>query len=130
MILCSLHTFCFNDQCQTVSGQQLTFLKFKTKIKSKFVRKLVCKFPSDLDLCKSDGIRRIRNRIPNPSYPHRKLENLLFNSCAGNAKILCTLLQNTVYDTLLSIESIEIDCFVRLLISHVIIIQRSQPSTA
>ena len=36
-------TFCFNDQCQTVSGQQLIFLKFKTKIKSKSVRKWVCK---------------------------------------------------------------------------------------
>jgi len=37
------HTFCFNDQCQTVSGQQLIFLKFKKKIKSKSVRKRVCK---------------------------------------------------------------------------------------
>jgi len=38
------HTFCFNDQCQTVSGQQLIFLKFKTKIKSESVRKRVYKF--------------------------------------------------------------------------------------
>ena len=37
------HTFCFNNQCQTVSGQQLIFLKFKTKIKSESVRKQVCK---------------------------------------------------------------------------------------
>jgi len=37
------HTFCFNDQCQTVCGQKLIFLKLKTKIKSEFVRKWVCK---------------------------------------------------------------------------------------
>jgi len=37
------HTFCFNDRCQTVSGQQLIFLKLKTKIKSESVRKPVCK---------------------------------------------------------------------------------------
>jgi len=37
------HTFCFNDQCQSVSGQQLIFLKIKTKIKSKSIRKRVCK---------------------------------------------------------------------------------------
>jgi len=37
------HTFCFNDQCQTVSAQQLIFLKFKMQIKSKSVRKRVCK---------------------------------------------------------------------------------------
>jgi len=37
------HTFCFNDQCQTVSRQQLIFLKFKTKIKSESVRKRVYK---------------------------------------------------------------------------------------
>jgi len=36
-------TFCFNDQSQSVSGQQLIFLKFKTKIKSEFVRTRVCK---------------------------------------------------------------------------------------
>jgi len=34
-------TFCFNNQCKTVSAQQLLFLEFKTKIKS--VRKRVCK---------------------------------------------------------------------------------------
>ena len=37
------HTFCSDDQCHTVSGQQLIFLKFKTKIKSEYVRKRVCK---------------------------------------------------------------------------------------
>jgi len=37
------HTFCINDQCQTVSGQQLICLKFKTTMKSKSVRKRVCK---------------------------------------------------------------------------------------
>jgi len=38
------HTFYFNDQCQTVSRQQLIFLKFKTKIESESNRKLVCKY--------------------------------------------------------------------------------------
>jgi len=37
------HTFYFNDQCQTVSRQQLIFLNFKTKIKSEFDTKRVCK---------------------------------------------------------------------------------------
>jgi len=42
-ILKFAHTFYFNDQCKTVSRQQLIFLKFKLKIKSKSVRKRVCK---------------------------------------------------------------------------------------
>jgi len=41
------HTFYFNDQCQTVSGQQLIFLQFSLPlsiIKSKSDRKRICKF--------------------------------------------------------------------------------------
>ena len=56
------HTFCFNDQCQTVSGQQFIFLKFKTNIKSESVRKLVCQ---------SDGFGFVKKwRIRNLSHPY------------------------------------------------------------
>jgi len=45
------HTFYFNNQWQTVSRQQLIFLKFKTKVESESDRKRVCK---------SDGFRFVK----------------------------------------------------------------------
>jgi len=54
-IVKSALTFCFNNQCQTVSEQQLIFLKFKTKIKSESMIKRVCKSVG-LRFVKSDRI--------------------------------------------------------------------------
>jgi len=55
------HTFYFNNQWQTVSRQQLIFLKFKTKVESESDRKRVCK---------SDGfgfVKKWRNLLDSKS---------------------------------------------------------------
>jgi len=65
------HTFYCDDQCQTVSGQQLIFLKFKTKIK---IRKKTGLQIRQIRICEkvteSVGFE-IRFEIP--SHPYLKM---------------------------------------------------------
>jgi len=64
-------TFYFNDQCQTVIGQQLIFLKFNLPLS-------IIKYESNRKwVCKSDGCRFVKmRRNPTDSKSITSLEKL------------------------------------------------------